>query len=63
MKITLDIQQREPKILGTWVTVSPRLMCERESNPRPFSVWGKCGENGFPQGDAENGGLRPHNVL
>ncbi len=42
-------------VVQTWVTISPRLMCKRESNPRPFSVWGKCGENDFPQGTRRMG--------
>ena len=37
------------------VTISPRLIWQWESNPRPFSVWGKCGEKHFPDRDAENG--------
>jgi hypothetical protein len=40
--------------LETWVMISPRLIWQQESNPRPFSVWGKCGEKHFPRRDAEN---------
>ena len=45
--------------LETWVMISPRLIWQQESNPRPFSVWGKCGEKHFPRRDAENGNLCP----
>ncbi|RLJ04952.1 MAG: hypothetical protein DRP14_02690 [Candidatus Aenigmatarchaeota archaeon] len=31
---------------------------QKESNPRPFSVWGKCGEKHFPRRDAKNGTLK-----
>jgi len=44
--------------LKTWVMTTPRLIWQRESNPRPFSVWGKCGEKHFPRRDAENGTLK-----
>lgn len=50
-------------VVQTWVAISPRLMCKRESNPRPFSVWGKCGENDFPRRGAENGVLSHCKVL
>ena len=32
--------QRDNPGLETWVMISPRLIWQRESNPRPFSVWG-----------------------
>jgi len=57
------MKMKSNRILETWIVISLHLMSKRESNPRPFSVWGKCGENGFPQGDAENGVLRVRNAL
>ncbi len=41
--------------LETWVMTTLRLIWQRESNPRPFSVLGKYGEKHFPRRDAENG--------
>ena len=45
--------QRDNPGLETGVMTTPRLIWQRESNSRPFSVWGKCGEKHFLQGRGE----------
>ena len=45
--------QKDNPGLETRVMIPPRLIWQRESNPRPFSVWGKCGEKHFPRRDAD----------